>query len=196
VVINVFNVDVARASSVSEGITVNTLASDVRRCDHPSPVGFGVGEMQREVLALRKLLKIALRPRSFLPLQSLSFYNRSLFAQVPAVRSGDERDTPAVSLPQLTLSVRLCDYADCRKPLHTVLQCAKCKAVAYCSKDCQVCSPQHPACALSRPLAQETGKCTSAHHGAYTRTLFFSLLPNSSFATHRLVKRTKKHECD
>jgi hypothetical protein len=29
----------------------------------------------------------------------------------------------AVSISQLTLSVRLCDYADCRKPLHTVLQC-------------------------------------------------------------------------
>jgi hypothetical protein len=29
--------------------------------------------------------------------------------------------------------------------------CAKCKGVAYCSKDCHVCSPPHPACALSRP---------------------------------------------
>jgi hypothetical protein len=27
----------------------------------------------------------------------------------------------------------------------------KCNGVAYCSKDCQVCSPPHPACALSRP---------------------------------------------
>ena len=33
-----------------------------------------------------------------------------------------------------------------------------CKGVAYCSKDCQVCVASHPACALSRPLAQETGK--------------------------------------
>jgi hypothetical protein len=76
--------------------------------------------------------------------------------QRTAEGSEDERDTPAVSLPQLTLSVRLCDYADCRKPLHTVLQCAKCKGVAYCCKECQVCSPQHPACALSRPFAQES----------------------------------------
>ena len=33
-----------------------------------------------------------------------------------------ERDTPAVSLPHLTLSVRLCDYADCSWPLH---KCAR-----------------------------------------------------------------------
>lgn len=40
-----------------------------------------------------------------------------------------------------------------------------CKGVAYCSKDCQVCVASHPACALSRPLAQETGK-----HDQATRT--------------------------
>jgi len=34
------------------------------------------------------------------------------------IKPAHERDTPAVSLPQLTLSVRLCDYDDCRKPLH------------------------------------------------------------------------------
>ena len=34
------------------------------------------------------------------------------------IKPAHERDTPAVSLPQLTLSVRLCDYEDCRKPLH------------------------------------------------------------------------------
>ena len=67
-------------------------------------------------------------------------------------------DTPAVSLPQLTLSVRLCDSADCRK------------GVAYCSKDCQVCVASHPACALSRPLAQETGK-----HDQITRTTMSAL---------------------
>jgi hypothetical protein len=54
--------------------------------------------------------------------------------------AAEEHDTPAASLSQLTLLVRLCDYADCRKPLYTVLQCAKCRGVAYCSKDCQVCS--------------------------------------------------------
>ena len=40
-----------------------------------------------------------------------------------------------------------------------------CKGVAYCSKDCQVCVAPLPACALSRPLAQETGK-----HDQATRT--------------------------
>ena len=30
-----------------------------------------------------------------------------------AIKPAQERDTPAVSLPQLTLSVRLCDYEDC-----------------------------------------------------------------------------------
>jgi hypothetical protein len=59
--------------------------------------------------------------------------------------AADERDTPAVSLSRLTLAQRpgLCDYAECRKPLQTVLQCAKCKGVAYCSKDCQVCPYHH-----------------------------------------------------
>ena len=45
------------------------------------------------------------------------------------------RETPVVSLSKLTLSVSLCDYADCRKPLHTVLPCAKNKGISYCSKD-------------------------------------------------------------
>jgi hypothetical protein len=42
----------------------------------------------------------------------------------------NERDTPAVSLLQLTLSGRLCDYADCRKPLH---KCAR--ALAHLWRD-------------------------------------------------------------
>ena len=45
-----------------------------------------------------------------------------------------------------------------------------CKGVAYCSKDCQVCVASHPACALSRPLAQETGK-----HDQVTRTTMSAL---------------------
>jgi len=72
-------------------------------------------------------------------------------ASADATAAADERETLTVSLSQLTLSVRLCDYEECRKPLYRVLQCAKCNGVAYCSKDCQVCSPPHPACALSRP---------------------------------------------
>ena len=45
-----------------------------------------------------------------------------------------------------------------------------CKGVAYCSKDCQVCVASHPACALSRPFAQETGK-----HDQVTRTTMSAL---------------------
>ena len=73
-------------------------------------------------------------------------------------------DSPAVGLPQLTLPVRLCDYADCRRPLQV------CQGVAYYSKDCQVCVASHPACALSRPFAQETGK-----HDQVTRTRMSAL---------------------
>ena len=42
-------------------------------------------------------------------------------ASADATAAADERETLTVSLSQLTLSVRLCDYEDCRK-------------VAYCSK--------------------------------------------------------------
>ena len=45
-----------------------------------------------------------------------------------------------------------------------------CKGVAYYSKDCQVCVASHPACALSRPFAQETGK-----HDQVTRTTMSAL---------------------
>ena len=85
-------------------------------------------------------------------------------------------DTPAVSLPQLT--------------------CAK--GVACCSKDCQVCVASHPAWALSRPLAQETGKHdqvtrTSSEHscstcpGARSHADARSRLPVFSFASHARV---------
>ena len=53
------------------------------------------------------------------------FYGRVRHAG--ADMTAEERDTPAASLSRLTLSVRLCDYADCSKPLYWVLQCAKCK---------------------------------------------------------------------
>ena len=35
-------------------------------------------------------------------------------------------------------SARLCDYKDCRKPLHKLLFCSKCKRTAYCCRECQV----------------------------------------------------------
>ena len=69
-------------------------------------------------------------------------------------------DMPAISLPQLTSAVRLFDDADCRRHIH---KCAP-------RKDCQVCVASHPAWALSRPLAQETGK-----HDQVTRTTMSAL---------------------
>ena len=59
--------------------------------------------------------------------------------------------TPADTITgERQISVRLCDYADCRKPLHKVLLCTKCKDVAYCSKDCQVCVHHHTLLAHKR----------------------------------------------
>jgi hypothetical protein len=115
-------------------------------------------------------------------------------AEADAAEAVHER-TPAVSLSQLTLSVTgtLCDYADCRKPLYKVLQCAKCKGVAYCSKDCQVCSPSHPACALSRPqtypscpllLTRVFVTCRSLCVYAPSLTRSLTLLPHT---THPLI---------
>jgi hypothetical protein len=52
-----------------------------------------------------------------------------------AIKPTHERDTPAVSLPQLTLSVRLYDYADCRKPLH---KCARASQNALYQKTLNV----------------------------------------------------------
>ena len=53
-----------------------------------------------------------------------------------------------------------------------------CKGVAYYSKDCQVCVASHPACcALSRPLAQETGK-----HDQVTRTTMRHCMTRRSLA--------------
>jgi hypothetical protein len=100
-----------------------------------------------------------------------------------------------VSLSQLTLSDTgtLCDYVDCRKPVKKVLQCAKCKGVAYCSKDCQVCSLPHSACALSRPqtypscpllLTREFVKCRSLCVYAPSLTRSLTLLTHT---THPLI---------
>jgi RNA polymerase subunit RPABC4/transcription elongation factor Spt4 len=91
--------------------------------------------------------------------------------------AADERDTLAV-ISRLLVAQRLCDNAECCKPLQTVLQCAKCKDASYCSKDCQVCPHHHTLflqeqlkgiiiiCALSRALAQATGM-----HAPGTRTV-------------------------
>jgi hypothetical protein len=51
-----------------------------------------------------------------------------------------------------------CDRADCRKLLLMPLRCSRCRAVAYCSKECQVCDP---------PLSQH------ATHAAHTRCARF-----------------------
>jgi hypothetical protein len=70
-------------------------------------------------------------------------------------------DTPAVSLPQLTLSVRLCDYADCRKPLH---KCARAWPAQETGKHDQatrtgeamcVCGTSQVACSLPVDVGNE-----------------------------------------
>ena len=102
---------------------------------------------------------------------------------------------PAISLPQLTSAVRLFDDADCRRHVH---KCARASPSAP-RKDCQVCVASHPAWALSRPLAQETGKhdqvtrTTSEHscttcQGARSHADARSRLPVFSFASHARVE--------
>jgi hypothetical protein len=49
--------------------------------------------------------------------------------------AADERDTLAV-ISRLVVGQRLCDNAECGKPLQTVLQCAKCKDASYCIHFC------------------------------------------------------------
>ena len=48
------------------------------------------------------------------------------------------KDAAAAAGAECTDSVGLCDYKDCRKPLHKLLLCSKCKHTAYCCKECQV----------------------------------------------------------
>ncbi len=97
--------------------------------------------------------------------------------------------TPAVGLPQLTLPVRLCDYADCRKPLH---KCARASPTAPRTPGVRNITP------LSRPLAQETGEhdqatrttrehaCTACQ-GACAHADARSRLRIVSFASHACV---------
>ena len=62
-------------------------------------------------------------------------------ASADAAAAADERETLTVSLSQLSLSVRLCDYEECRKSLYRVLQCPS---------------------ATASPIAPKTARC--AHH--------------------------------
>ena len=48
------------------------------------------------------------------------------------------KDAAAAAGAECADSARLCDYKDCRKPLHKLLLCSKCKRTAYCCKECQV----------------------------------------------------------
>ena len=55
-------------------------------------------------------------------------------------------------------SARLCDYKDCRKLMHKLLLCSKCKRTAYCCKECQV-----------RPVSRAPVRvCTQAYPHAHT----------------------------
>ena len=48
-----------------------------------------------------------------------------------------------------------CGNAACRKTLTApILQCAKCKAAAYCSKECQVPPPPTRTCSALPPRAR------------------------------------------
>ena len=69
---------------------------------------------------------------------------------IPPPSAGKSTQFTPADERQMTFSVRLCDCADCRKPLQKVLLCTKCKDVAYCSKDCQVCAHHHTLLAHKR----------------------------------------------
>ena len=67
-------------------------------------------------------------------------------------------------------SDRLCDYKDCRKPLHKLLFCSKCKRTAYCCKECQVRT-------VSRaPVHVHSGvpTCMHTHHHSHANSLTLS----------------------
>jgi hypothetical protein len=87
--------------------------------------------------------------------------------------ASDGCDTPAINLSS---SPRLCDNAECRKPLHKLLQCSNCKSVAYCSMDCQVCELcAHRTSGMHAPDTRTT--CIHWIAGC-THTIYFSLKPS------------------
>ena len=76
----------------------------------------------------------------------------------------------AAGAAECTDSPRLCDYEDCRKPLHKLLLCSKCKRTAYCCKECQV-----------RPVSRTPVRvCTRAYPQACTHATFLMLTPSPS----------------
>ena len=55
-----------------------------------------------------------------------------------AVMANTKDAAAAAGAAECADSARLCDYKDCRKLLHKLLLCSKCKRTAYCCKECQV----------------------------------------------------------
>ena len=93
------------------------------------------------------------RSLPFLPtLLAISSSNARALPTSPPARLAGRRPSPADLAGQ---AVRLRGLPQASPQV--------CKGVAYCSKDCQVCVASHPACALSRPLAQENASMIRPH---------------------------------
>lgn len=67
-------------------------------------------------------------------------------------------------------SDRLCDYKDCRKPLHKLLFCSKCKRTAYCCKECQV----RPVSRAPVHVHSGVPTCMHTHHHSHANSLTLS----------------------
>ena len=67
-------------------------------------------------------------------------------------------------------SDRLCDYKDCRKPLHKLLRCSKCKRTAYCCKECQV----RPVSRAPVHVHSGVPTCMHTHHHSHANSLTLS----------------------
>ena len=67
-------------------------------------------------------------------------------------------------------SDRLCDYKDCRKPLHKLLLCSKCKRTAYCCKECQV----RPVSRAPVHVHSGVPTCMHTHHHSHANSLTLS----------------------